>query len=185
MNDLDKLARIILVGLGIYVLVTQGIGIIATLPYLFYEKSPYGLYLIVRLVSFAILIAGLGLVIYLLICRADTLSEKMTDVCRSDQTIVWWLPFAFRLAMVCAGIFVLSRSISGISLTIASYAQMISRSSSKASIPWERVLGWIAQLALATYLLCGAPHFVRWQVRKTLEHCQYWEEPDDIDDDGQ
>ena len=36
----------------------------------------------------------------------------------------------------------------------------------------------ILYLALAVYLLCGAPHFVRWQVKKTLELCN--EPGDDI-----
>jgi hypothetical protein len=50
-------------------------------------------------------------------------------------------------------------------------------------MPWQRLVGWIIQLPLAIYLICGAPHFVNWQVRKTLEHCQRWEEPDDICDE--
>jgi len=165
--------------------VTQGIGVVATLPYLFLGKSSIGLFQIIRLISVAITTACIGLVIYMLICRADTLSEKMMDVRRSDQASVWWLPFAFRLAVVCAGIFLLTGSVNVISSTIANYVQMASRSPSRASIPWQRVVGWLVQLALAIYLICGAPHFVRWQVRKTLEHCQYWEEPDDIDDDEQ
>ena len=27
-------------------------------------------------------------------------------------------------------------------------------------------------IALSVYLLCGAPHFVRWQVKKTLKFCE-------------
>ncbi len=183
MSDLHKLARIILVGLGIYVLVNQGIGIVATLPYLFYGESSLGVYAIARFISFAIMAVCIGLVIYVMICKADSLSVKMIDVYESDQAKVWWLPFAFRLAAVCAGIIVLSWSISRITSTIASYAQMMSLSSSRASIPWQMLLGWIIQLALAIYLICGAPHFVRWQVRKTLEHCERWEEDDDIYDE--
>jgi len=189
MSDLHKLARIILVGLGIYVLVNQGIGIVATLPYLFYGESSLGVYAIARFVSFAIMAVCIGLVAYVMICKADSLSAKMIDVCESDQAKVWWLPFAFRLAAVCAGIIVLSWSISAITSTIARYAQMMSRGPSRESmpwqrfIPWQRLVGWIIQLLLAIYLICGAPHFVRWQVRKTLEHCEQWEEADDIYDE--
>lgn len=189
MSDLHKLARIILVGLGIYVLVKYGIGIVATLPYIFYDESSLGVHPIARFISLAIMTVCIGLVIYVLICKADSMSAKMMDVHESDQAKVWWLPFAFRLAMVCAGIIVLSWSISAIASTIARYAQIMSRSSSRASIPWQRfipwqkLVGWIIQLLLAIYLICGAPHFVRWQVKKTLEHCEQWEEPDDIYDE--
>jgi len=27
-------------------------------------------------------------------------------------------------------------------------------------------------LTIGIYLVCGAPHFVRWQVKKTLEQCK-------------
>jgi len=27
-------------------------------------------------------------------------------------------------------------------------------------------------LTASVYLLCGAPHFVRWQVKKTIEQCK-------------
>jgi len=180
MDDLHKLARIILVGLGIYVLVTQGIGVFAVLPYLFLAEPQMRGYALGQLVSFGLFAVCLGLVIYALIWKADFLSAKITGIYESDQAEVWWLPFAFRLAAVCAGIVVLSLSISAINSTIASYGQMMSHSSSRASIPWQRLVGWIIQLPLAIYLLCGAPHFVNWQVRKTLEHCGQWEEPDDI-----
>ncbi|MBW2597013.1 MAG: hypothetical protein JRC93_13815, partial [Deltaproteobacteria bacterium] len=177
MSDLRKLARIILVGLGIYVLVNHGIGVVAILPGIFYGELSLGVYGIARFISVAIMTVCIGLVIYVLICKADSMSAKMTDVYESDQAKVWWLPFAFRLAMVCAGIIVLSWSISAIASTIASYAKMMSHGPSRESMPWQRfiqwqrIVGWVIQLILAIYLICGAPHFVRWQVSKTLEHC--------------
>ena len=183
MSDLHKLARIILVGLGIYVLVKYGIGIVAALPYIFYSESSLGVHPIARFISLAIMIVCIGLVIYVLICKADSMSAKMIDVYESDQAKVWWLPFAFRLAMVCAGIIVLSWSISAIASTIARYAQVMSYGPSRASIPWQKLVGWIIQLLLAIYLICGAPHFVRWQVKKTLEHCEQWDEADDISEE--
>jgi hypothetical protein len=29
----------------------------------------------------------------------------------------------------------------------------------------------VLYLVLAVYLICGAPHFVKWQVKKTLKFC--------------
>jgi hypothetical protein len=183
MNDLHKLARIILVGLGIYVLIRHVIGVIAALPYLFYSESPMRGYAVGQLVSFALFAVCSGLVIYALIWKADFLSAKITGICESDQAKVWWLPFAFRLASVCAGILLLSWSISSLTSIIATYVQMADPRFLHGYMPWQRLVGWIIQLPLAIYLICGAPHFVNWQVRKTLEHCQRWEEPDDICDE--
>jgi len=183
MNDLHKLARIILVGLGIYVLVKQVIGVIAALPYLFFGEPSIRSFFIGPLVSLVLFAVCSGVVVYALIWKADFLSAKITGIYESDQAEVWWLPFAFRLASVCAGILLLSWSISSLSSIIATYIQMADPRFIHRSMPWQRLVGWIIQLLLAIYLLCGAPHFVNWQVRKTLEHCQRWEEPDDICDE--
>jgi hypothetical protein len=183
MNDLHKLARIILVALGTYLLLTYGVGIFATLPYLFSGQPQMRSFAIKGLVSFAMLAVCLGLVIYALICRADLLSSKIIGIHESDQTSVWWLPFAFRLAAVCAALMMLSRSIFALTSTIVNYIGMMALMPAKASISWHVLVASLIQLALAIYLLCGAPHFVRWQVRKTLEHCERWEEPDDAYDE--
>ncbi len=189
MNDLRKLARIILVGMGIYVLVKHGIGFAAMLPFLFFSGSLMRGSTFVQLVSYVLGIACVGLVIYALVWKADFWSAKITHADKPDQAEIWWLPFAFRLAAVCAGIIILSWSISTITSTIARYAQIMSLSSSimslsssRASIPWLMLVAWIIQLALAIYLICGAPHFVRWHVKKTIEHCKRLEEPNSISD---
>jgi len=180
MNDLRKLARIILVGLGIYVLITHAIGAIAALPYLFFGGSPLRGYAVGQLVSFALFAVCSGLVVYALIWKADFLSAKITGIYESDQAEVWWLPFAFRLASVCAGILLLSWSISALTSIIATYVQMADPRFVNRSMPWQRLVGWIIQLPLAIYLLCGAPHFVRWQVRKTIEQCKRFEEEKNV-----
>ncbi len=35
----------------------------------------------------------------------------------------------------------------------------------------DRLLYPLFVLAIAAYLICGAPHFVKWQVKKTLQQC--------------
>ena len=37
-------------------------------------------------------------------------------------------------------------------------------------------LVWLLMLTIGIYLACGAPHFVRWHVRKTIE--QYKQQPE-------
>lgn len=182
MNDLHKLARIMLVGLGIHMLVKYGIGFASVLPHLLYPESSMHAYAVVQLVSYALAIVCIGLVIYALIWKADFWSEKIMDADESDQAEVWWLPFAFRLAVVCAGILLLSWNISAVSKVVSRYVRAREYTGSNL-LPWHTLVGCLAQLVLAIYLICGAPHFVRWQVRKTLEHCGRWEEPDDISDE--
>jgi hypothetical protein len=182
MNDLRKLARIILVGLGIYVLVKYGIGLFAGLPYLFYGESPLRGFAVVQLVSFVLVTVCLSLVIYALVWKADFWSAKIIDGDKPGRAEIWWLPFAFRLASVCAGILYLSWAISALVSIIGSYIQMMDPGFVFRPLPWHNVVGWVIQLGLGIYLLCGAPHFVRWQVKKTLEHCKRLEEPDSISD---
>jgi hypothetical protein len=182
MNDLHKLARIILVGLGIYVLVKYGIGLFAGLPYLFYGESPLRGFAVVQLVSFVLVTVCLSLVIYALVWKADFWSAKIAGADERDGAEIWWLPFAFRLAAVCAGILYLSWAISALASIIASYIQVMPPGFVFRPLPWHNVVGWVIQLGLGIYLLCGAPHFVRWQVKKTLEHCKRLEEPDSISD---
>jgi hypothetical protein len=180
MNDLRKLARIILVGLGIYVLVKYGIGLFAGLPYLFYGESPLPEFAVVQLVSFVLATVCLSLVIYALVWKTDFWSAKIAGPDERDGAEIWWLPFAFRLASVCAGILYLSWAISALASITVRYIQMMDPRFTFRPMPWHNVVGWVIQLGLAIYLLCGAPHFVRWQVKKTIEHCRRWEEPDSI-----
>jgi len=180
MNDLRKLARIILVGLGIYVLVKYGIGLFAGLPYLFYGESPLRRFAVVQLVSFVLVTVCLSLLIYALVWKADFWSAKIIDADKPGQAEIWWLPFAFRLTSVCAGILYFPWAISALASIIGRYIQFMDPRFTFNPLPWHNIVRWVIQLGLAIYLLCGAPHFVRWQVKKTIEHCKRLEEPDSI-----
>jgi hypothetical protein len=182
MNDLRKLARVILIGLGIYVLVRYGIGLIGVLPYLFSKDWWMRGFALGQLVGGVVIIVCVGLVIYALVWKADFWSAKIVGADERDGADIWWLPFAFRLASVCAGILYLSWAISALVSIIGSYIQMMDPGFVFRPLPWHNVVGWVIQLGLGIYLLCGAPHFVRWQVKKTLEHCKRLEEPGSISD---
>ena len=175
MNDLRKLARIILVGLGIYVLVKYGIGLFAGLPYLFYGESPLRGFAVVQLVSFVLVTVCLSLVIYALVWKADFWSAKIAGADEREGAEIWWLPFAFRLSSVCTGILYLSWGISALVPIIVRHIQMLHPGVMYIASPWDSVVGWLIELGLGIYLVCGAPHFVRWQVKKTIEQCKRFE----------
>jgi hypothetical protein len=41
---------------------------------------------------------------------------------------------------------------------------------------WPEVVKCVLMLGMGIYLVCGAPGFVRWQVKKTLKQCGKIEE---------
>ena len=167
MSDLRKLARVILIGLGVYIGI-WAVFLVLAIPQLFLADSVNA----VSVLSTVLGIAIMGLIVYLLLCKSDLFVERIVGPEEPVRKDVDWLPFAFRLTAVFAGMlylyWVIPRMISSIRWYIVSTrpGMMSTRS------PWSEIVGWIAQLALGVYLVFGAPHFVRWQVRKTLEQCK-------------
>jgi len=115
-----------------------------------------------------------ALIIYLLIYKADFFAGKIVGSQQRQQTQIWWLPFAFRLTAVFAGILYLYWVVPTMISTIHSYIMAVHYDFEDISsyLSWNRILSWVILLAIGVYLLCGAPHFVRWQVKKTLEQCK-------------
>jgi hypothetical protein len=145
------------------------------IPYILLEDSSVRPFGIVEVLSFVFLIIYAGMVIYLILYKADFFVERIIKPEEQEQCIVWYVPFAFRLASVFAGILFLYRIVPSIISTVSGYliaaaGDVFVQASVKFS--WDRVLGWIVLLALGIYLLCGAPHFVQWQVQKTIEQCR-------------
>jgi hypothetical protein len=75
---------------------------------------------------------------------------------------VKWIPFAYRLISVIAGLFCFYRA--------GTYLQRIGISRFQPN--WgifEIIFIFVPLIAAGIYFLCGAPHFIRWQVKKTME----------------
>ena len=180
MNDLSKLARIIIIGLGIYILLESGLALFAILPHLVMSPSDvFGATGGFLVLFYPLPRIALGsLIIYLVVSREEFFVRKIVGNQESQKTDVWWLPFSFRLTVVLAGIFYIYWAIQQIVSTIRLYF-VTSRQIPVYSGVFS-LLGQIILLAGGIYLLCGAPHFVRWQVRKTIEQCkrieEIWEE---------
>jgi hypothetical protein len=93
---------------------------------------------------------------------------------------IQWLPVAFRLIAVVAGLFCLYRLVVKIILVVLRLAMAKGPSSSPGYVQYftskiltvEQMLDWLILLVIGIYFLCGAPHFVRWQVKKTIEQCK-------------
>jgi hypothetical protein len=178
MNKMHTLAKTLISIIAVYWLISMALGVIQTL---FMVISSYSkdhgnrsdIFLMCAMLLITILITS---VIANILKKRDKIAEKMVGVEQVQNPVsqIEWIPFAFRLTSVIAGMYCFYRAVSSITTLTShvtanwsSYRQMES--------------GWLIMLkeysfvfilvAVGIYLLCGAPHFVRWQVKKTIEMC--------------
>lgn len=174
---MHSLAKIVLMGFALYLAFNLCTNVIiipfALLSGSFYESSilPGVLYLFIFLC--------LAVSIYLLIYYRDKWARYIVGTADlpDPDVQIQWLPVAFRLVAVVAGLFCLYRLVVNIISVVLRLAMAKGQSSSPGYVQYvtskvlnfEQILGWLILLVIGVYFLCGAPHFVRWQVKKTLE----------------
>jgi hypothetical protein len=171
MNDLRKLARMILAALALYMLINAGLSLFLVLS--FSLLGDYSTLDALALLHPLFSIGFAALLLYILFYKADWLIEGIVGQQEPVGADVWWLPAAFRLVCVFCGIFYVYSVIPTMISTAHAYL-VTQREIPHAVFPTitgDRILAWIVLLALSLYLLYGAPHFVRWQVKRTLEQC--------------
>ncbi|MGD0784575.1 MAG: hypothetical protein ABR969_02040 [Sedimentisphaerales bacterium] len=178
MNKMHTLAKTLITIIAVYWLILIGLGVVQMLFMLifYYSKTPKDqTSMLLGFIMFFIMIL-IVLVISNTLRRRDKIAEKIVGVESPQNPVsqVEWIPFAFRLISVIAGMYCFYR----VAVQIAAMAShfMANRSSYR-----QMESGWLIMLkehlvvfilvAAGIYLLCGAPHFVRWQVRKTIEMC--------------
>ena len=111
--------------------------------------------------------------IYLLIIKREKFAQKIvgSDLATEPDTQIPWVPFAFRLTVICTGFIALYKFII-ISATIVRIVIMLrNRDVGLGQLYYSinQIAAWLILLPIAVYLLCGAPHFVKWHTKKTLE----------------
>lgn len=167
MNDLRRLARIVLIGLALYILLRHGMELMAALPYLIFAREV--IIPVPMLISYVVLIVFAGVIIYLCIYRPGWLAAKIVGPEEPAKTLGSPVAFAFRLVAVFAGLLYLYWALPGIIQTVHSHWIGEHQADISPRWLWEYEVSHIILLVLSIYFLCGAPHFVRWQVKKTLE----------------
>jgi hypothetical protein len=172
MNKMQALAKTLLTIIGVYWLIMIGFNLLSIL-YVWgniLSRSSSGMELddmLVIIPSLLIIIFSIIVILYILKKR-DKLALKIAgspEIQNIDAEIKW-IPFAYRLISVLTGMYCLYRacgSIPGIAAKLF-YG-------SKYPIPYGNYSTLILSLIAGIYLLCGAPHFVRWQTKKTIEMC--------------
>ena len=176
---MHTLARIILSAIGIYF----AIRLLSQLPYaifMFYSKPSWET---TGSLSFSVLFytGATAVLAYLLIYKRENLAKKIvgSEQLPEPDSQIQWLPVALRLICIAGGIDFLSTVLWQTTNVISQLAFFRSHASanykaihSYAPFGFGDVLPWIIMLICGAYLLCGAPHFVRWQVKKTLQLCK-------------
>jgi NADH:ubiquinone oxidoreductase subunit 5 (subunit L)/multisubunit Na+/H+ antiporter MnhA subunit len=178
MNKMHSLAKIILSAIGIFF----AIRLLSQLPlaiFWFYSKPSWetaGS----SLFSVLFVAGAIGLLVYFLIYQHDQLAKKIvgSEQLPEPDSQIQWLPVALRLICIAGGIYFLSIVLWQTTYVVGQFARLKAEESAHtiytgfAPFSTGNLLPWIITLICGVYLLCGAPHFVRWQVKKILQQCK-------------
>ncbi len=180
MTKMQIIAKAGLISLGIYAVVNLCWYLSAPIP-MFNLPSP--LSYILCFVVFAVVIA---VITFFLIFNNDSLAHEMAGP--GDQlnpaAKALWLAASLRVAAVFCGLILLSASIPtirNILLVPIRIGPFINEIFLFDSFPksllfpfskWCKIIYNFLKLISAIYLLCGAPHFVRFQFRHSIIQCQ-------------
>ena len=180
MNRMISFAKIMFAGLGIYLSIGIVNGILTAIVFLFRGETKWDSVGIVTS-SVCLSLAMFVAVIYVLIVKRDKWAHKLiakeiepNEPLDVDLT----LTMAFRLVSVGVGLLCLRSFLWVVSSNVRTVIRALNyapkdertRQLFSGGFSIDYVLPSL-YLALAIYLLCGAPHFVRWQVKKTLQFC--------------
>jgi hypothetical protein len=118
--------------------------------------------------------AVIFLVVLQVLYRRNKFVDKIVGVeeTASPQSQVEWIGFSYRLISVIAGLYCFYRAANYVSMlfmNIILKSRMAKNVLSIDSQIYSYSIILVVLLAAGVYLLCGAPHFVRWQVKKTKE----------------
>ncbi|MDD5135346.1 MAG: hypothetical protein PHP01_08050 [Phycisphaerae bacterium] len=180
MNKTRSLAKVLISITAIYWLILMCIQVIQIPIMLMYHKPSYdgSAGVIGMLAVFVIIQLALILVILQVLWRRNKIAAKIVgdEEVACPQLQVEWIGFSFRLISVVAGMYCFYKIVVSLSMlinTILSY--QISQGQVKLTAWGIHIYVPIILILLPAgiYLLCGAPHFVRWQTRKTLKMCTH------------
>jgi hypothetical protein len=176
MNKMHTLAKIILSAIGIFFTIR----LLSQLPaiFWFWTKPSWET---AGALSFSLLLtAGLiALLLYLFFYKSESLAKKIvgSEQLPEPASQIQWLPVALRLICIAGGFYFLSTVLWQATYVINQLAffKVQENAHTSYSYPpfnYHSVLPWVISLICGIYLLCGAPHFVRWQVKKILQQCK-------------
>jgi uncharacterized membrane protein len=180
MNKMHTMAKIAAGILGIYLLIRLSLTLMQSISMLFTGASAANtsFFVVITMSLLTMFVFG-GAVFYFLIYRSDIFARRVVgreDLPEPPSPSAWY-PFALRLAVIIAGFIFLLNAIT-LSSNLARSIRFMSRLDTQGGMwqVYEYGVFFLIYLAISIYLLCGAPHFVRWQVKKTARLCREFPE---------
>jgi hypothetical protein len=176
-NELHVIARIVLIGTGLYVFLSIFLNILssfASLPFVASaNRVKTSIWMPIALGIYAIVAAA---TVYFMVRCANRFSDKIVEHEPVDDTQVSWLAAAFRLVCVTAGVLFIYWSVPQLIVTVFNYIMNMNNKPSQTQIyigmsSKTEIAKYAVMLGLSIYLAYGAPGFVRWQVKMTLKQC--------------
>jgi len=182
MNKMHTLTKIILSAIGILFTIR----LLSQLPlaiYWFYSKPAWetaGSLLLSLLLTAGIV----AVLLYIFIYKRESLAKKIvgSEQMSEPESQIQWLPVALRLICIAGGFYFLNTVLWHTTYVINQLAAFKAENLYTNYAPFspQNLLPWIIMLICSVYLLCGAPHFVRWQVKKTIQLCKQQSEMKEI-----
>jgi hypothetical protein len=178
MNKMHTLAKIALATIGIYTMISLLYQLLFAI-HCFFTKP---LWETAGSLSLSLLVTtGLIFVLlYLFFYKNDSLAKKIvgSEQLPEPESQIQWLPVALRLISIAGGLYFLITVLGQANHTISQLAYFKYVNGSTHAVPYyppfnyNSLLPWIVMFICGVYLLCGAPHFVRWHVKKILQQCK-------------
>jgi hypothetical protein len=184
MNKMHTLAKIALAAMGFYFTIR----LLSQLPAIFWVYSMKLSWETAMLMLLSLLLtAGLIIVLlYFFFYKNENLAKKIvgSEQFPEPDSQIQWLPLTLRLICIAGGIYFMTTVLWQTTNIIDQFARFKSQTylnESKtyaqiytgfAPFSFRSLFPWILMLICGVYLLCGAPHFVRWHVKKILQQCK-------------
>jgi hypothetical protein len=173
MNKLHVIAKVAFGMLGIYLIISVLTSVLSFGMMVVESFKTIQPWVMISIVGYGVLLFGyVWLVYYFLFRRADIFTRIIVGPEELPElpNPAGWYPFALRLAMMVAGFLFLSKSIWLLARTVQTvHYTFRSDTSGQIEMLCEQGGAFLIYLAISIYLLCGAPQFVRWQIKKTKQ----------------
>lgn len=171
MNKLHFIAKVAFGMLGIYLIISVIASVMTFVLMAVQGYQTFHGWVLFSVIAYGVVLFGyLCLLYFLLFRRADIFARKIVGPADSPEpeNPGGWYPFALRLTMIAAGFLFLGRSISMLGRATHMF-QVMFRAENLSGInqAYEYGIYFLLYFFISIYLLCGAPHFVRWHIRKT------------------
>jgi len=174
MNRMQTLARVMLVGMGLFIALNSLPQLIMSFEmFIFTSRASesartWGIGSL-SLIALIINPIGLCVVLYFLVYKSRDLALRIAPQAESDNDPLTaeWLPIAYRLVCMGAGLFFLCSTFWQIIRLLNNLSFYMRHQGSGSPISIANLLGLGMSLAIGLYLVTGARHFVQWHVRQT------------------